>query len=189
MRRILSMFAIVGLVVACGPAGGDENQSDNATENQEMNGENKDAAEDNDMGNEAQTETTDKMTQGQEVSLKLKAVGETMTTMAYEPTRLEVPVGSVVTLVLENTATSEAMIHNVVVIKAGKQTEVSEAALEAGSSADFVPENDNIIAATSLAKPGETVEVTFNAPDKPGTYQFICTYPGHTAMKGVFLVK
>lgn len=180
------MLTVVALMVACGPAETEGTQDDGTMENTEMG---TDEGTSDDMGNEASTETTDNMTQGQEVTLTVKSVGETMTEMAYEPTKLEAPAGSVVTLVLENTAKSEAMIHNVVVIKAGKQTEVSEAAFEVGAAGDFIPDNDNIIAATGLAKPGETVEVQFNAPSSPGTYQFICTYPGHTAMKGVFLVK
>ncbi len=188
MRRIFSMLTIVAFISACGPAESEETKADDGKmeNNTEMQTEESNS---DDMGNEASMESTDKMTQGREVTVNVKAVGETMTTMAYEPKRLEVPAGSVVTLVLENTAESEAMIHNLVIIKAGKQTEVSEAGLEAGSTAGYVPDNDNIIAATSLAQPGETVEVKFNAPDSPGTYQFICTYPGHTAMKGVFLVK
>lgn len=189
MRRIFSMLTIVGMLAACGPSGEENQTEDQTMENQEMTDETPAATEGNDMGNEATTETTDNMSQGQEVEVSVDAIGETMTTMAYSPERIEVPAGSVVNLTLNNTAESAAMIHNLVVIKAGKQTEVSEAALAAGSSADYIPENENIIAATPLAQPGETVTVTFNAPDKPGTYQFICTYPGHTAMKGVFLVK
>lgn len=186
MRRIFSMLTIIGFLSACGPAESEDAQTDDTMQNTEMG---TDEAAADDMGSAATMETTDNMTQGQEVTLNVKTVGETMSEMAYEPAKLEVPAGSVVTLVLENTAKSEAMIHNVVIIKPGKQTEVSEAAMAVGASADFVPENDNIVAATGLAKPGETVEVKFNAPAKAGTYQFICTYPGHTAMKGVFLVK
>ncbi len=186
MRRIFSMLTVVALMVACGPAETEGTQDEGTMENTERG---TDEGSSDEMGNEASTETTDNMTQGQEVIVKVKSVGETMTEMAYEPAKLEVPAGSVVTLVLENTAKSEAMIHNVVIIKAGKQTEVSEAAFEVGSAGDFIPDNDNIIAATGLANPGKTVEVKFNAPATPGTYQFICTYPGHTAMKGVFLVK
>ncbi len=186
MRRIFSMLTVVALMVACGPAETEATQDEGTMENTEMG---TDEGTSDDMGNEASTETTDNLTQGQEVTINLKAIGETMNEMAYEPAKLEVAAGSVVTLVLENTAKSEAMIHNVVIIKPGKQTEIAEAAMEVGAAADFVPENDNIIAATAMAKPGETVEVKFNAPAKAGTYQFICTYPGHTAMKGVFLVK
>ena len=125
----------------------------------------------------------------QDVSLEVHAVGESMTEMKFEPKRLEVLAGANVTVTLINKASSEAMIHNFVVINFGAQEEVNEQALKAGSDKDYIPDNDNIIAATSMAQPGETVEVEFTAPTEPGTYQFICTYPGHAAMKGIFLVK
>lgn len=176
MKRIFSVLTIAAIMASC--AGGNEEA---------------DHKNDESMPEKEVMETPvqeDKMkAEPQELTIEVKAVGETMTTMAYEPKRLEVPAGAIVTVKLVNTAESEAMIHNFVVIKAGKQDEVTAAALEAGSDRAYIPENENIIAATSLAKPGETVEVEFTAPAKAGTYQFICTYPGHTAMKGVFLVK
>lgn len=123
------------------------------------------------------------------VTLNLTTVGETMTEMAYEPNRLSAPAGAEITLVLENKATAEAMIHNAVVIEAGKQTEVAEDGLAAGPDKEYVGDSEFIIAATGLANPGETVEVTFTAPSEPGTYQYICTYPGHLAMKGILMIK
>lgn len=124
-----------------------------------------------------------------EVTLELYTVGETMQTMQFEPTKLSVPAGAKVTLTLNNKASAEAMIHNAVIIKAGKQDAVIEAGLEAGPDMEYVPEHPAVVAATDLATPGETVEITFTAPEKKGTYQYICTYPGHSAMKGVLLVK
>ncbi|MGB0175788.1 MAG: plastocyanin/azurin family copper-binding protein [Owenweeksia sp.] len=125
----------------------------------------------------------------EEVSFEVKTVGETMTEMKYEPNRLEVAPGTRVTIILENAASSEAMIHNWVLIEAGSQGEVTQQALDAGVDKDFIPDTPKIIAATGLANPGETQEMEFVAPDRKGTYQFICTYPGHTSMKGIFLVK
>ena len=45
--------------------------------------------------------------------------------------------------------------------------------------------------ATGLAGPNETVEVTFAAPTAPGSYAFVCSFPGHYAlgMRGVLTVK
>jgi azurin len=123
------------------------------------------------------------------VTLNLSTTGETMTEMAYEPNRLTAPAGAEVTIILENKATAAAMIHNAVIIEAGKQSEVAEDGLAAGPDNAYVGESEFIIAATPLANPGETVEVTFTAPSEPGTYQFICTYPGHTAMKGILMIK
>lgn len=126
----------------------------------------------------------------QEVSLELKTIGETMNTMEYEPNRLEVPAGAKVNLTLVNEASAEAMIHNAVFIERGKQMEVIEAGMEAGKDGGYLDESHPaIIAATELAYPGETKTLTFTAPDEPGTYQYICTYPGHTSMKGILIVK
>ena len=143
---------------------------------------------------EEQTEATEQETEAVEesleaVTLNLTTTGETMTDMAYDPKRLSVPAGAEVTLILENKATAEAMIHNAVIIEAGKQAEVAEIGLAAGPDNGYVGESEFIIAATALANPGETVEIVFTAPSEPGTYQYICTYPGHTAMKGILMVK
>ena len=44
--------------------------------------------------------------------------------------------------------------------------------------------------AVALAKPGETVEVTFTVPSEPGEYPYICTYPAHfMTMRGVLIVS
>lgn len=133
--------------------------------------------------------TTTKTAEAEEVEVKLYTVGEDMKTMTFEPSRIEVPARATIHLVLMNNAKSEAMIHNAVVIFPGKQMEVVEAALKAGPEKEYIPETKEIIAHTSLAKPGETVKVTFQAPEKEGTYQYICTYPGHTRMKGVLIVR
>ena len=58
---------------------------------------------------------------------------------------------------------------------------------------EYIPDNGAkwILAHTSLAGGGETVEVTFTAPKEPGEYMYICTFPGHYAagMKGTLIVK
>lgn len=100
--------------------------------------------------------------------------------MRYEQTEFSVRPGQEVRLIFENTATSEAMHHNVVIIEDRESVDrVGNAALEAGAEADYIPEDNAIIAYTAMAAPGETVEVTFTAPDTEGDYPYICTYPGH----------
>jgi azurin len=49
----------------------------------------------------------------------------------------------------------------------------------------------SVIAKTALAGPGETVDVVFAAPAKPGRYPFLCTFAGHyqAGMKGTLIVK
>jgi len=47
----------------------------------------------------------------------------------------------------------------------------------------------DVIAASDLAMPGETVVLEFKAPSK-GNYEYLCTYPGHgEIMRGYFFVK
>ena len=48
-----------------------------------------------------------------------------------------------------------------------------------------------MLANTALAGAGESVEITFKAPAKPGTYTFVCSFPGHFAlgMRGTLTVK
>ena len=42
-----------------------------------------------------------------------------------------------------------------------------------------------------MAANGQEVSTTFKAPAKPGTYPYICTFPGHffAGMKGTLIVK
>jgi len=112
--------------------------------------------------------------------------------MLFQQDELTVQAGQEVTIVFENTATSPAMEHNVVVLNTNNEAtinRVGQAALSAGDN-EYIPEDDAIIAATPLAKPGETVEVTFTAPSEPGSYEYICTFPGHYAMmRGTMVVK
>ena len=86
-----------------------------------------------------------------------------------------------------------AMAHNFVLLtlKADLPKFVNAAAL--ANATGYVPAEmkDQVIAATTLAGAGETVEVTFKAPAAPGAYNYICSFPGHfqAGMKGVLTVK
>jgi azurin len=113
--------------------------------------------------------------------------------MKFATTVFSVEPGKEVRLVLENTADSPAMIHNVVLLTTSDDAtvrEVGQAGSSAGRKVEYVPDHDAILAATDLAEPGETVEVTFTAPDEPGEHTYLCTYPGHWAtMQGTMHVE
>jgi len=175
MKRIFIATLTSLMLVSCG-GGGEAAPKETSTEEQP-------ATQDEKVEQQV-TETAPK-----EVSVTLNTIGETMTEMAYDPKQLSVPAGATVKLTLVNKASSEAMIHNAVFILAGAQSEITEAGLEAGKEKGYVPVSEKIIAATDLAQPGETVELEFTAPEAAGTYQYICTYPGHTSMKGILLVQ
>ncbi|MFN5664281.1 MAG: plastocyanin/azurin family copper-binding protein [Bacteroidota bacterium] len=45
------------------------------------------------------------------------------------------------------------------------------------------------MAGSAVSQPAATVTVEFTAPE-PGTYTYICTYPGHwMAMQGTLIVE
>lgn len=86
-----------------------------------------------------------------------------------------------------------AMAHNFVLLQLkASPVKFAEAAATARAT-DFVPPTmkDQVIASTTLAGAGETVEVTFKVPATPGSYPYLCTFPGHFAagMRGTLVVK
>lgn len=114
--------------------------------------------------------------------------------MRYQETEFTVPADAEVTIVFDNTATSPSMQHNVVVLNTEPSDEVfqriGQEGAKAGSTEQYVPDDPAILAATDIAKPGETVEVTFTTPSEPGDYGYVCTYPGHWAtMQGTMHVE
>ena len=116
-------------------------------------------------------------------------------TMKYDVTSIQAKPGERLHVVLKSTGTAPkiAMAHNFVLLKEGASpVEFNNAAMNARDT-DFIPPSmkDSIIAHTGLAGPGETVDVTFTAPTNPGTYTYLCSFPGHyqVGMKGELIVK
>jgi azurin len=119
------------------------------------------------------------------VELEIGSVGDTM---AFDKTKLTVPAGSKVHLVLKNHGTLAVMTHNWVLVKKGTEAKVALDGLEKASTNGYVVPGEDVLAYTSMAAPGKSAEVTFNAP-APGTYPYICTFPGHyVMMKGELTV-
>ena len=119
----------------------------------------------------------------------IKAVGNTMQEMAFDIKELNVKAGSTVKITLVNEGIDASMIHNIVFVKMGTSQEVAMACVAAGPDKQFVADNPNIIAYSGLANPQETIQLDFIAPAK-GSYEFLCTYPGHSnMMKGWLYVE
>ena len=115
--------------------------------------------------------------------------------MKYSVTSISAKPGETlrIRLVSKGTLPKIAMAHNVVVLKAGaKQIDFVNAASQARAT-DFIPPDmkDQVLAATTLAGPGETVEVVLKVPAAAGSYPYVCTFPGHFAagMRGAIVVK
>lgn len=112
--------------------------------------------------------------------------------MKYDKSEITVSAGSKVELTLTHTGTmaKESMGHNFVLLKQG--TDMVAFTTEASKAMDneYIPAgSDAIIAHTELIGGGSSTTITFDAPEA-GTYDFICSFPGHYAlMKGKFIVE
>ena len=85
-----------------------------------------------------------------------------------------------------------AMGHNWVLFSATSDADVQKIAMECMKNApEYLPKDRSVVLAhTKLLGGGESDVITFTAPDKPGAYPYICTFPGHfSMMKGKLIVK
>lgn len=142
-----------------------------------------------------ETTTTQSSTSGEvDQTITIQPQGNQM---KYKQTEFTVAPGETIELVFENTASSPSMQHNVVIAESTDESlmqNIGEAGTKAGSTNDYIPQDDalqkQIIAYTPIAKPGETVSVTFTVPKQTGEYGYVCTFPGHWAtMQGTMYVE
>ena len=117
-------------------------------------------------------------------------------TMQFDIKTFEVKAGEPVTLTLNNTGNLPkiAMGHNLVILNKGiRAIAFGQKALGAGANAtNPLPDSvkDDVLANTKLLGPGESDTVTFTAPKETGSYEYVCTFPGHFAMmRGTMIVK
>jgi len=115
--------------------------------------------------------------------------------MKFDKTEITAKPGETIRVVLKSVGAmpKTIMAHNFVLLKpAADVAEFNKAAFNARETGFIPPDKkDEVIAATALAGAGETVEVTFKAPAKAGSYNFLCSFPGHYAMgmRGKFIVQ
>jgi azurin len=115
--------------------------------------------------------------------------------MKYNTTTITAKPGEALHIVLKNTGTIPkiAMSHNFVLLALAANVDEFIKASMGAQATDYIPADKKaqVLASTKLAGPNETVEVSFKAPAKPGSYPYMCTVPGHYAagMKGMLVVK
>ncbi len=110
----------------------------------------------------------------------------------YDTPFFAVQAGRQVQVVLQN---DDMMPHNFVVTRPGAMKEVGEMGSAVNNPADglngmqYVPRNENVLYAMPMT-PAQTVQrLTFTAPDTPGEYPYVCTFPRHwMRMYGVMVV-
>ncbi len=121
--------------------------------------------------------------------VKIETVKERM---LYTVTRIEVKAGQPVKIEFVN---PDATPHNFVIVQPGAMLEIALAANEmakdpAALKKDFIPESNKILHFTKMLQPESAETLRFKAPEKPGIYPYLCTFPGHwVLMKGELVVK
>jgi len=113
--------------------------------------------------------------------------------LKFTPTEFTVKAGSAVNLVFRN---PDNLYHNLVIVNAGALETVGlKADLMAGDpdgmDKDYVPDDPNVLHWTPQITLGiaRSHTLRFFAPDEPGDYPYICTFPGHwRVMRGVMKV-
>lgn len=112
--------------------------------------------------------------------------------MQFNKTELRVPVGEPVELTLKHVGkmAKEVMGHNFVLLDVGVDFNTFATEASTAKDNDYIPEDTSgIIVHTGMLGGGEseTVEFTIN---EAGTYDFLCSFPGHYAMmKGVLIAE
>jgi len=92
-------------------------------------------------------------------------IAMSLSEFSFSPASASVPAGAEVTLTLTNSGTIE---HNWVLLNAGFQ---AAAPFDADDQA-------NVVAETNVAA-GEVQTFTLTAPSDAGSYQIVCSIPGH----------
>ena len=114
--------------------------------------------------------------------------------MKFSLNAIEAKPGEELHVVLTNVGTvpKEAMGHNWILLKSGSDVMAYSAAAAGAKDQNYEPSNlnDQVVAKIDLLGPRQTGEVTFKAPEQPGEYPFLCSFPGHAAlMRGILTVK
>ncbi len=104
------------------------------------------------------------------------SVNVTMTEFKFDPSTITVSAGKQVTVNLKNTGT---VAHTFTVM--------SKPVNGSFTSADQA----NVLFDSGLIQPSSSKTVTLTAPSTAGSYEYICTVPGHleAGMKGNLIVK
>ncbi len=108
-------------------------------------------------------------------------------TMKFDKNEIRVHAGQQVRLTLNHVGKlpKSSMGHNFVLLSQGTDVNAfATKAVQEGKAPDFeVPESmlSEVIAHTKTIGGGESVTIEFTAP-AAGTYDYICSFPGHAAM-------
>ena len=117
---------------------------------------------------------------------------ETGTNLSYATRSFQVAAGEPLALTLSN---PDVVPHNWALAKPGTMERVGELADRSISDPEaalrhYIPSTSDVLAHTDVVLPQEMFTIYFHAPQQPGRYPYLCTFPGHwKVMNGVMIVK
>jgi azurin len=117
---------------------------------------------------------------------------EARTNLTYSKPTLEARAGEPIRLTFTN---PDVVPHNWALIKPGTLSKVGDLANKLiadpeALSRQYVPKTDDVLAYTDIVAPSDSFWIEFRAPNEPGRYPFLCTFPGHwMVMNGVLIVR
>jgi len=112
--------------------------------------------------------------------------------MKFDQDTITVKAGKKIILELDNL---DGMQHNLLILKPNSLQKVGEAADAMlrdpkASEKHYVPDMPEVLFATEMLGPNEVYTLKFTAPNTPGNYPFVCTFPGHwRMMSGIMVVE
>ena len=115
--------------------------------------------------------------------------------LRFDVEEIEAAPGETIRIVLrtESNMPPEAMAHNVAIVEPDIDMQsFINASIQAQDNEYIAPEYESqVIANTEMIGGGEVSEITFTAPDEPGEYPYVCTFPGHYSggMVGTLIVQ
>ncbi|QDT35697.1 plastocyanin/azurin family copper-binding protein [Stratiformator vulcanicus] len=111
--------------------------------------------------------------------------------LSYQTRELTVTAGEPIAFTLAN---PDVVPHNWVLAKRGTLRSVGELANKLIADPDafarhYVPKTADVLVHTDVVGPGDEQTIYFKAPEEPGRYPFLCTFPGHwMVMNGTMVV-
>jgi azurin len=106
--------------------------------------------------------------------------------MRYDTTRLVVEVGKPFEVIMENL---DFMPHNICFVEPGQRQSVATSVekmrpdqLDKQGRAYMPAKDKGILGASKLVEPGDKVTIQLKGINRPGEYEFVCTFPGHWQM-------
>ncbi|MCB9873821.1 MAG: heme-binding domain-containing protein [Planctomycetaceae bacterium] len=117
---------------------------------------------------------------------------ETGSNLSYTTRSFRVRAGEAIELTLLN---PDVVPHNWALIKPGTLQRVGSLANRLISDPEavvrqYIPDSSDVLAYTDVVLPRDEFTIYFRAPEQPGRYPYLCTFPGHwLVMNGEMIVE